>query len=140
MARKPESVFSDYVRERLRDVDISRVESVANLGFPDMVLVDKYSGRVGFLENKVVQRGLKVGLRPHQVSFLIRHWSYGCPAFLLVKHLPIGKRIGVVFLYHGGQAADVLLDGLRVEPVRRWASDAVPWEELRKLLLGEEKP
>ncbi len=140
MARKPESIFSDYVRERLRDVDISRVESVANLGFPDMVLVDKYSGRVGFLENKVVQRGLKVGLRPHQVSFLVRHWSYGCPAFLLVKHLPIGKRIGLVFLYHGGQAADVLLEGLRVEPVRRWASDAVPWEELRKLLLGEEKP
>jgi hypothetical protein len=140
MARKPESVFSDYVRERLRDVDISRVESVANLGFPDMVLVDKCSGRVSFLENKVVQRGLKVGLRPHQVSFLVRHWSYGCPAFLLVKHLPIGKRIGLVFLYHGGQAADVLLEGLRVEPVRRWASDAVPWEELRKLLLGEEKP
>ena len=140
MARKPESIFSDYVRERLRDVDISRVESVANLGFPDMVLVDKCSGRVGFLENKVVQRGLKVGLRPHQVSFLVRHWSYGCPAFLLVKHLPIGKRIGLVFLYHGGQAADVLLEGLRVEPVRRWSSDAVPWEELRKLLLGEEKP
>jgi hypothetical protein len=140
MARKPESIFSDYVRERLRDVDISRVESVANLGFPDMVLVDKCSGRVGFLENKVVQRGLKVGLRPHQVSFLVRHWSYGCPAFLLVKHLPIGKRIGLVFLYHGGQAADVLLEGLRVEPVRRWASDAIDWEELRKLLLGEEKP
>lgn len=141
MARKPESVFSDYVRERLRDVDISRVESVANLGFPDMVVADKLgSGRVGFLENKVVQRGLKVGLRPHQVSFLVRHWSYGCPAFLLVKHLPIGKRIGLVFLYHGGQVTDVLLEGLRVTPVRRWPSDAVDWEELRKLLLGIEKP
>jgi len=141
MARKPESIFSDYVRERLRDVDISRVESVANLGFPDMVVADKLgSGRVGFLENKVVQRGLKVGLRPHQVSFLVRHWSYGCPAFLLVKHLPIGKRIGLVFLYHGGQVTDVLLEGLRVAPVRRWSSDAVDWEELRKLLLGIEKP
>ena len=141
MARKPDSVFSDYVRERLRDVDISRVESVANLGFPDMVVADKLgSGRVGFLENKVVQRGLKVGLRPHQVSFLVRHWSYGCPAFLLVKHLPIGKRIGLVFLYHGGQVTDVLLEGLRVAPVRRWSSDAVDWEELRKLLLGIEKP
>jgi len=141
MARKPESIFSDYVRERLRDVDISRVESVANLGFPDMVVADKLgSGRVGFLENKVVQRGLKVGLRPHQVSFLVRHWSYGCPAFLLVKHLPIGKRIGLVFLYHGGQVTDVLLEGLRVTPVRRWPSDAVDWEELRKLLLGIEKP
>jgi hypothetical protein len=57
-----------------------------------------------------------------------------------VKHLPIGKRIGLVFLYHGGQAPDVALEGLRVAPVRRWSSDAVDWEELRKLLLGIEKP
>ena len=141
MARKPESIFSDYVRERLQDVDISRVESVANLGFPDMVVADKLGGgRVGFLENKVVRRGLKVDIRPHQISFLFRHWSYGCPAFLLVKHLPIGKRIGLVCLYHGGQAPDVALEGLRVAPVRRWSSDAVDWEELRKLLLGIEKP
>jgi hypothetical protein len=141
MAKKPESVFSDFIKTHLPDVDISRVESLASLGFPDMVIADKLgSGRVAFLENKVVQRGLKVGLRPHQVSFLVRHWSYGCPAFLLVKHLPIGKRIGLAFLYHGGQAADVLLEGLRVEPVRRWASDSIDWEELRKLLLGHERP
>jgi hypothetical protein len=140
MARKPEAVFSDYIREHLRDVDISRVESIANLGFPDMVIADKIgSGRVGFLENKVVQRGLKVGLRPHQVSFLYRHWSYEIPAFCLVKHLPVGKRVGLVFLYHGGQLPEVLEKGLRVSPVRRWASDAIDWEELRRLLLGLDK-
>ena len=32
MARKPESVFSDFIRDNLQGVDISRVESVANLG------------------------------------------------------------------------------------------------------------
>ena len=66
MARKPEAVFSDYIREHLPGVDISRVESVANLGFPDMVIANKETGTVGFLENKVVSRGLKIGLRPHQ--------------------------------------------------------------------------
>jgi hypothetical protein len=141
MARKPEAVFSDHIRQHLRDVDISRVESVANLGFPDMVLADKLgSGRVGFLENKVVQRGLRVGLRPHQVSFLYRHWSYGVPAFCLVKHLPIGKRIGIALLYHGGQLPEVLEKGLRVPPVVKWATDDINWETLRGYLLGELTP
>lgn len=140
MARKPEAVFSDYVRDNLRDVDISRVESVANLGFPDMVIADKLgSGRIGFVENKVVQRGLQVGLRPHQISFLFRHWSYGCPAFVLVKHLPVGKRIGMVNLYHGGQVMELAEVGLRLDPVIRWPSNGVDWQRLRGFILGEEK-
>ena len=140
MARKPEAVFSDYIRDHLRDVDISRVESVANLGFPDMVVADKLgSGRVGFVENKVVQRGLQVGLRPHQISFLFRHWQYGCPAFVLVKHLPVGKRVGMVNLYHGGQSMELAEVGLRLDPVIRWPSNGVNWELLRDFILGKEK-
>ena len=141
MAKKPEAVFSEYIRERLPSVDISRVESVANLGFPDMVIADKMgSGRVGFLENKVVQRGLKINLRPHQVSFLYRHWLYGCPAYVLVKHLPIGKRDAIVFLYHGGQCDDLLSQGLRVQPVIKWAMEEINWKLLKDYLLGIEKP
>lgn len=141
MARKPESVFSDYIRGHLPDVDISRVESMANLGFPDMVISDCLgTGRVGFLENKVVQRGLKVGLRPHQVSFLYRHWSYGVPAYCLVKHVPLGKRLGLALLYHGGQTPEVLEKGLRVEPVIKWESNNIDWATLRLLLLGQERP
>lgn len=141
MARKPEAVFSDYIRDHLRGVDISRVESVANLGFPDMVVADKLgSGRLGFVENKVVQRGLQVGLRPHQISFLFRHWQYGCPAFVLVKHQPAGKRAGIVNLYHGGQCMELAEVGLRLDPVIRWPSNAVDWERLRGFILGQEKP
>jgi hypothetical protein len=141
VARKPESVFSDFIRDHLPDVDISRVESVANLGFPDMVIADRAgTGKIGFLENKVVQRGLKVHLRPHQISFLYRHWLYGCPAFVLVKHLPIGKRNSIVFLYHGGQCDDLLAQGLRVQPVIKWESNAIDWLLLKNLLLGIEKP
>lgn len=141
MAKKPEAVFSEYIRERLPSVDISRVESVANLGFPDMVIADKSgSGRVGFLENKVVQRGLKVNLRPHQVSFLYRHWLYGCPSFILVKHMPIGKRDAIVFLYHGGQCDELLDQGLRVQPIIKWEMQDINWELLKSYLLGIEKP
>lgn len=141
MARKPEAVFSEYIREHLQGVDISRVESVANLGFPDMVIADKSgSGRVGFLENKVVQRGLKVGLRPHQISFLYRHWLYGCPAFVLVKYFPIGKKKPIVFLYHGGQCDELLAQGLRVQPVIKWEIDQIDWKLLKDYLLGIEKP
>lgn len=140
MARKPEAVFSDYIRDHLRDVDISRVESVANLGFPDMVIADKLgSGRVGFVENKVVQRGLQVGLRPHQISFLFRHWHYGCPAFVLVKHVPVGKRVGMVNLYHGGQCLELAEIGLRLDPIIRWPSNGIDWERLRDYILGKEK-
>ena len=140
MARKPEAVFSDYVRDNLRDVDISRVESVANLGFPDMVVADRLgSGRIGFVENKVVQRGLQVGLRPHQISFLFRHWQYGCPAFVLAKRLPVGKRVGMVNLYHGGQCMELAEIGLRLDPVIRWPSNGVDWQRLRGFILGEEK-
>ena len=141
MARKPESVFSDYLKTHLPEVDISRVESLASLGFPDRVIADKLgTGRVAFLENKVVQRGLKVDLRPHQISFLFRHWEYCCNAFLLVKHLPIGKRVAIINLYHGGQVMDIARNGLRVDPVIRWPSNAVDWQRLRGFLLGEEKP
>ena len=140
MARKPEAVFSDYIRQHLPDVDISRVESVANLGFPDMVIADKLTGHISFLENKVVQRGLKVGIRPHQVSFLFRHWFYGCPAYILVKHSPIGKRVGIVHLYHGGQAMALLAEGLRVPSVVSWPSNAVDWPLLKSYLSGIVKP
>jgi hypothetical protein len=141
MAKKPESVFSDHVREHLPDVDISRVESVANLGFPDMVIADRLgSGRIGFLENKVVSRGLQVGMRPHQVSFLYRHWHYGCPAFVFVKHLPAGKRVAMLNLYHGGQTLELATVGLRLDPIMRWPSNGVDWQRLRGFLLGEEKP
>jgi hypothetical protein len=140
MARKPEAVFSDYIREHLPNVDISRVESLANLGFPDMVVANKETGAVGFLENKVVSRGLKIALRPHQASFLYRHWSYGCPAYLLVKHLPIGKRIGIVNLYHGGQSLELVETGLRVDPVARWPSNGVNWEAIRDYLSGAVRP
>jgi hypothetical protein len=139
MARKPEAVFSDWIRDGLIDVDITRVESRASLGFPDMVIVDKSgTGKVCFLENKVVQRGLKIDLRPHQVSFLFRHWKYGCSTFVLVKHLPVGKRVAMINLYSGGQVMELLENGLRVDPIFRYPSNGMDWEQLTSTLLGLE--
>lgn len=117
MAKKPEAVFSDYISAHLPDADISRIESLANLGFPDMSIADKLTGRIAYLENKVVSRGLQVKMRPHQVSFAVRHWSYGVPVFILIKHVLPGKRSGSVYLYPGAVADQLLLSGLRVAPL-----------------------
>lgn len=138
MAKKPEAVFSRHVIAMLPGFDIVRVETVASLGFPDMVLTDKGgTGKVCFLENKVVSRGLKVGLRPHQVSFLFRQWSYGASAYILVKHVPAGKRVGKICLYEGGQAMALSEKGLSLDPVLLFSTAAVDWQQIREKLLSK---
>ena len=135
MAKKPEAVFSEYLRDHLLNVDISRIESMANLGFPDMVVVGKTCGSVGFVENKVVSRGLQVGLRPHQISFLYRHAQYGCAAHVVVKHCLPGKRLYTINVYNGNQVLALAEEGLRLAPVFRAASDSINWEQLTEILL-----
>jgi len=138
MAKKPEAVFSRHVIAMLPGFDIVRVETVASLGFPDMVLTDKGgTGKVCFLENKVVTRGLKVGLRPHQISFLFRQWSYGVSAYVLVKHIPVGKRIGSILLYEGGQSMELQEKGLSLPPVLSFSTAAVDWQQIRERLLSK---
>jgi hypothetical protein len=137
MARKPEAVFSDYIHANLQGVDISRVESGVNLGFPDMMLADKNTGEIAFLENKVVSAGQSVKLRPHQVSFAYRHWSYGVNCFVFVKHVLKGKRSGKLHLYTGGQALALASQGLRETPLCSWDYPvAGQWDEIRKTLFG----
>lgn len=133
MAKKPEAVFSDYILAHLPDVDISRIESMANLGFPDMSIADKLTGRIAYLENKVVSRGLQVKMRPHQISFALRHWSYGVPVFILIKHVLSGKRFGCVYLYPGAVADQLLLLGLRVPPLETFPfpMSAEHWQRIR---------
>ena len=137
MARKPETLFSRHIIAMLPGFDIVRVETSASLGFPDMVLTDKRgSGKVCFLENKVVSRGQKVLLRPHQIAFLYRHWSYGAAAYILVKHVPVGKRIGRLCLYSGGQAMELQEKGLALDPVLSYSTATVDWQQIREKLLS----
>ena len=130
MATTPEARFSARVRDGLKSVgcDIERIENRVNLGVSDML--------VGVLdcfvtvELKVVSRGLKVTLRPHQIAFLTRHALMGRPCFVLVLN------VDRILLYHGRDAVALAADGLRLPPMAEWKSRGMDWLTLRDYLSG----
>lgn len=138
---KPEASFSARVRAGLLPygADIERIENRVNLGIPDMLVgvLDKFV----LLELKVVDRGLKVSLRPHQIAFMTRQSAKGRPCFVLV--LQSGGttlRPAKIHLYRGRDAIDLAAHGLRVPALRSWASRGMPWGELFELLSETETP
>lgn len=138
---KPEAAFSARVRDGLIrfGVDIERIENRVNLGIPDMLVgVDD---RFVMLETKVVQRGLKVGLRPHQIAFMARQSGKGRPCFILV--LQSGGTVlkpAAIHLYRGRDAIDLAGVGLRLPSLKSWPSRGMDWEGLYKILSGTETP
>lgn len=138
---KPEASFSARVRAGLLPygADIERIENRVNLGIPDMLVgvLDKFV----LLELKVVDRGLKVSLRPHQIAFMTRQSAKGRPCFVLV--LQSGGttlRPAKIHLYRGRDAIDLAAHGLRLPALRSWASRGMPWGELFELLSETETP
>ena len=125
-----EAAFSVRVREGLQPlgVDIERIENRVNLGVSDclMGIGDKFVA----VELKVVERGLKVALRPHQISFLTRHALKGRACFVLVQYVGTLSRPGKIFLYHGRDAVALAEKGLRVEPLAQWPNRSMRWPEL----------
>ena len=134
MASTPEARFAAKVRDSLPDAYITRIESRVGLGTPDMLVALKNTGQFAMLELKVVTRGLKVKLSPHQISFMLRHASIGCLVYVLVLHKKEGERVGEVLLYSGADADKLVTDGLRVEPLARWPSINIRWNELGYVL------
>jgi hypothetical protein len=137
MATTPEARFSARVRDGLKAVgcDIERIENRVNLGVSDMLI------GVGdcfvTVELKVISRGLKVTLRPHQIAFLTRHALMGRPCFVLV--LRAGGEVlkpERVLLYHGRDAVALAADGLRLPPLAEWPSRGMDWQTLRDYLSG----
>ena len=130
MATTPEARFSARVRDGLKGVgcDIERIENRVNLGVSDML--------VGVLdcfvtvELKVVSRGLKVTLRPHQIAFLVRHALMGRPCFVLVLN------VDRVLLYHGRDAVALAAEGLRLPPLMECKSRGMDWQTLKDYLSG----
>lgn len=128
MTTTPEARFSARVRDGLKGLgcDIERIENRVNLGVSDMLIgVDD---RFVLVELKVVQRGLKVTLRPHQIAFLIRHAAKGRPCFVLVLN------IDRILLYHGRDAVALAAEGLRLPPLAVWPSRGMNWAELKEKL------
>lgn len=130
----PEAAFATRVREGLLPlgVDIERIENRVNLGISDC-LVGVHSRFVS-LELKVVARGMKVSLRPHQIAFLTRHALKGRPCFVLVSYKGTLLRAPRIYLYHGRDAVALAEQGLRLPPLYDWPSRGMPWSELVQAL------
>jgi hypothetical protein len=132
MATTPESKFSQRVRTSLLNCDIERLENRVNLGLPDMLI--GINSRFVVVELKVVIRGLKVGLRPHQIAFMVRNAAAGRPCFILVKREGSLLVPSTISLYAGKDAIELAQQGLRLAPMASWPSRAMDWSKLRQLL------
>ena len=128
MTTTPEARFSARVRDGLKALgcDVERIENRVNLGVSDMLV--GVADCFVTLELKVVQSGLKVKLRPHQIAFLTRHAAKGRPCFVLVLN------IDRILLYHGRDAVALAADGLRLPPLAVWPSRGINWAELKEKL------
>ena len=91
------------------------------------------------VELKVVKRGRKVALSPHQVSFHVKHADLRCPTFVLVQYYPPGTAHASkseLLLYAGEQAIDLVTLGIDTPAMARWPWTAISWAELRNHLVG----
>jgi len=92
------------------------------------------------LELKVVKRGRKVALSPHQVAFHLKHSDLRCPTFVLVQYYPpqaLTAAKSELRLYAGEQVVELHKLGLDLEPVECWLWTGVMWHMLRQALLTE---
>jgi hypothetical protein len=128
----PEARFSARVKSGLVHCDIERVENRVNLGVPDMMI--GVGERFVLVELKVVSKGLKVGLRPHQIAFMTRHAAKCRPCFVLVHDMGNTLRPSTIRLYHGRDAMALATEGIKLEPLRCWPSRGMPWKELEETL------
>lgn len=89
------------------------------------------------LELKVVKKGKKVHLSPHQVSFHLKHADMKCPTFILVQYHPPGTTSVLkaeLLLYRGAQVMEVLQQGIASTPHAKWPLSHVQWHMLRYAL------
>jgi hypothetical protein len=103
-----------------------------NLGIPDMLVgVGEY---FVLMELKVVAKGLKVGLRPHQIAFMTRHAAKDRPCYILILDMGNTLRPSTIRLYQGSDAMKLAAEGIKLEPLRCWPSRGMPWAELEETL------
>jgi len=137
MALKPEANLYKRLKENLPSCHFTRIESRVNLGIPDCLLAFPH-GMFVMVELKVVKRGRKVNLSPHQVAFHINHADLRCPTYILVQHQPAGTAHASkseLLLFCGEQAIDLATLGVDTPALARWPWTGVSWSELRKHLV-----
>ena len=84
------------------------------------------------VELKVVAKGLKVNLSPHQISFHAKHATVVCPTFILVEYHPsaTAKQPATLRLYSNHQTLDLVEHGVKLEPVASYPLTAIDWSDL----------
>jgi len=90
----------------------TRIESTATAGVPDLCICDK-SGHFHFIELKVITAN-KVGLRPHQISWLTRHSH--ASAWILIRKQKNTETPAELFLYKAEDAIELAEVGVKLEP------------------------
>jgi phosphoribosyl 1,2-cyclic phosphodiesterase len=87
-------------------------------------------GSFHFVELKATA-GNAVDLRPHQVAWLSNHKN--ASVWVLVKKLQTKNEPEQIFLFHGRDAVDLKLEGLKVEPVLH-QKEKFDWEDIFRLI------
>ena len=107
------------------------------MGIPDCLIA--FPGKWVMVELKVVKRGRKVALSPHQVAFHLVHAEMRVPTFILVQYFPPGETTGAkseLLLYEGKQAEQLHHQGIDAEPFDSWKLMGPTWHMLRLRLVG----
>jgi len=98
-------------------------------GIPDVLCCDE-NGKFHFIELKATS-GNAVDLRPHQVAWLTNHSH--ASVWVLVRKLKTKTKPEMMYLYHGKDAMDLKMEGLKVDPL--YCSDgAFDWEKIMGLI------
>jgi len=117
------------LKKSSRKIASTRLETWATPGIPDVLLCDE-NGKFHFVELKATS-GNAVDLRPHQVAWLSTHKN--ASVWVLVKKLQTKNAPEQIFLFHGRDAVDLKLEGLKVDPVIH-QKEKFDWEDIFRLI------
>lgn len=112
-----------------RKLTPTRLETWAMPGVPDVVMADEF-GRFHFIELKATA-GRAVDLRPHQVAWLSNHGH--ASVWVLVKKHKTKNEPEQMYLYHGRDAVDLKMEGLKRDPYHH-VTGQVDWNEIFELI------
>jgi len=98
-------------------------------GIPDVLACDD-AGHFHFIELKATT-GNVVDLRPHQVAWLTKHSI--ASVWVLVRKVATKTQPQKIFLYHGREAMDLKMEGLKVGPLY-YAEGDFDWDTIMGLI------
>ena len=122
MFEKRESSLWQLVRNNFKkDFLLTRIESVATAGVPDVYMTHKKSGLDAWVELKII-RGKKPKFGAEQVAWILRHSNVGKKIFILAR------KDNTIYLWSGKKVLEVAEKGVDID-CPRW-SRPFNWPEI----------